>query len=96
MRKKSKNKTLDMLLEMHYNECYGEAMNLCKSKSIEDVVAICKLKDDEANAYADSFDIEKAKTENDVKSVLKVGFLLNEACAYKDVSKALTKMDSVN
>ena len=96
MRKTSENKTLDMLLEEHYNECYEEAMNICKSKSIEDVIAICKLKDDEANAYADSFDYKKAEAENDVKSVLKVGFLLNEACAYKDVSKALTQMGSIN
>ena len=96
MRKTSKNKTLDMLLEEHYNECYEEAMNICKTKSKEDVVAICKLKDDEANAYADSFDFKKAEAENDIKGVLSVGFKLNEACAYKDVSKTLTHMGSIN
>ena len=96
MRKTSKNKTLDELLEIHYNMCYEQAMNLCKTKSKEDVIAICKLKDDEANAYADSFNFKKAEAEHDIRSILGVGFRLNEACAYKDVSKTLTQMGSIN
>ena len=96
MRLTSKSKTLDELLDIHYNMCYEQAMNICKNKNLKDVVVLCKLKDDEANAYADSFDYKKAEAENDVKSVLKVGFILNEACAYKDVSKALSKMGSIN
>lgn len=96
MRKTSKNKVLDELLAEHYDICFNEAMKIIKTKSKEEALAICKLKDDEAEAYANSFDYDKAEEANDVKAILEVGFKFNEACAYMDAGKALLSMGSVN
>ena len=96
MRKTSKNKVLDELLAEHYDLCFNEAMNIVKTKSKEEALAIVRLKNDEAKAYANSFDYDKAEAANDVKSVLDVGFILNEACAYTDAGKTLISMGSVN
>ena len=96
MRKTSKNKALDELLAEHYDECYNVAMDIIKTKSKEEALSICKLKDDEAKAYADSFDYDKAEAANDIRAILGVGFKLNEACAYMDAGKALLSMGSIN
>ena len=75
-----------------YN-CYEEAIELFKVKSTEERAALCKIKSDEARLKADNYDYKKKQT---MEEAFNADLSMNEAYAYIDAGRALSKMGSIN
>ena len=93
MRKKSSNKDYDLFLKIHYKHCYEEAIELFKAKSTEERAVLCKIKSDEARLKADNYDFKKKKS---MEETFTADLSMNEAYAYIDAGRALSKMGSIN
>ena len=93
MRRKSSNKDYDLFLKIHYKHCYEEAIDLFKAKSSEERARLCKVKSDEARLKADNYDYKKKKS---LEETFTTDLSINEAYAYIDAGRALSKMGSIN